>query len=50
MEEPEVTFTKNKRLIESSDGSHVGGSLFKKTDNDLINNIKLNKRGLTFLE
>lgn len=46
----EVKFTKNKRLIEQGDGSHVGGSLFKKTDNDLINNVKLDKRGLTFLE
>ncbi len=46
----EVKFTKNKRLIDSGDGSHVGGSLVNKSDDDLINNIKLDKRGLTFLE
>ena len=51
MEEPEVKFTKNKRLIEQGDGSHVGGSLVQKTDNDdLINNTKLNKRGLSLFE
>lgn len=50
MDEEEVKFTKNKRLIDKDDGSHVGGSLGKKIDGDLINNIKLDKRGLTFLE
>lgn len=48
--EEEVKFTKNKRLIESGDGSHIGGSLVRKSDNDLINNIKLNKRGLSLFD
>lgn len=50
MSEEEVKFTKNKRLIENDDGSHIGGALSKKSDNDLINGTKLDKRGLTFLE
>ena len=44
-----VKFTKNNRLIKKGDGSHIGGSLFTKPD-DLINNIKMDKNGLTFLE
>jgi len=43
----EVTFTKNKRLIEKGDGSHVGGSLGPRRDDDGINNIRLDKRGLS---
>jgi len=51
MEEEEVTFTKNKRLIENGDGSHVGGSLGpSKDDTDGINNIRLNKRGMALNE
>jgi len=50
-EQEEVTFTKNKRLIEKADGSHVGGSLGpSKDDNDGINNIRLNKRGMLLSE
>jgi len=49
MEETEVKFTKNKRLIEKGDGSHVGGSLVTKSD-DLINGVKLDKRGLSLFE
>ena len=30
MDETEVKFTKNKRLIDNDDGSHVGGSLYNK--------------------
>ena len=50
MEEEEVTFTKNKRLIENGDGSHVGGSLGPRRDDDGINRIRLNKRGMTLSE
>jgi len=50
MEEEEVKFTKNKRLIEQGDGSHVGGSLNRKTDFDGIDSIRLNKRGMTLEE
>ena len=37
MEEEEVKFTKNKRLIEQGDGSHVGGSVRDKKS--LIKNM-----------
>ena len=37
MDEPEVKFTKNKRLIEKGDGSHIGGSVRDKKS--LIKNI-----------
>ena len=52
MEEEEVKFTKNKRLIEEKgDGSHVGGSLGPRNDDDDgINNIRLDKRGLSLYD
>lgn len=50
MDDKPVQFKRNKRLIEQGDGSHIGGSLFRKSDEDLINGTKLDKHGLTFLE
>ena len=44
----EVKFTKNKRLIDDGDGSHIGGSLVNKLDDAL--NIKLDKRGLSIFD
>jgi len=49
MDETEVKFTKNKRLIEKEDGSHVGGPLVDIT-RDPIDDIKLNKRGLSIFD
>ncbi len=37
MQEKEVKFTKNKRLIEKDDNSHVGGSVYDKKS--LIKNM-----------
>jgi len=49
MEESEVKFTKNKRLIEKSDGSHIGGGLNNQIK-DPIDDIKLNKRGMSLFD
>jgi len=39
-------FTKNKRLVDESDGSHVGGGLSKKNLDLTMQSPKLNKQGL----
>lgn len=48
MDETEIKFTKNKRLIDNGDGSHVGGSLVNKIDDELT--TKLDKRGLSIFD
>jgi len=45
----EVKFTKNRRLIEKGDGSHVGGSLINRVI-DPIDDVKLNKRGMSIYD
>ena len=48
-ESEEPKFTKNKRLIDNDDGSHVGGGLNNQIK-DPIDDVKLNKRGLSIFD
>lgn len=46
--EKQVTFTKNKRLIDEDSG-HVGGALYNKPE-DPYDSPKLNKRGMSLYD
>ena len=47
--EEEPKFSKNKRLIEKGDGSHVGGKLGNRHI-DPIDDVRLNKRGMSLYD
>jgi len=49
MDDEPVKFTRNKRLIDNDDGSHVGGGLNNQIK-DPIDEVKLNKRGLSIFD
>lgn len=49
MDDKEVKFTKNNRLIEKQHTGHAGGPMIRKPD-DLLGSPKLNKYGMTEFE